>query len=188
MSRRGRGGAPALSQLAGWLFADLLLMLVVVVLGGQSSARNPVADASASPSAPATAPTSAAPSTAAPTASSPPGLDPHSVSVSAPVDPDALINGSAAARADLGAKVRELIRPYLPRQAALVIVWGSAGGCRGCPPDLGRSKQLADAVAPLVHDFAPDFFPPYDPKIIRGYYDGEGGSDTVRFELFFIRA
>jgi hypothetical protein len=180
VTRRVPSVGTSLPQLAGWLFADLLLVMVLVVLGGQTGAGAPVA--AASPSASATG-SSTRPR---PTATQPPGLDPNSVSVTAHVDAAALIAGSGPARADLRTQVLHLIAHYLNRHAALVIVWGTAADCGSCGVDIGLSQQLAQSVAPLVPGFDPTFFPAYNPKIIRAYFDGSGTPGTVRFELFFI--
>jgi hypothetical protein len=153
-------------------------VMVLVVLGGQSGAGAPLA----SPSAVA----STASASARPTATQPPGLDPNSVSVTADVDATALIAGSGAARSALRTQVLHLIAPYQKRHAALVIVWGTAAACGSCGVDIGLSQQLAQSVAPLVPGIDPTFFPAYNPKIIRAYFDGSGTPGTVRFELFFI--
>ncbi|WP_371501633.1 hypothetical protein OG871_32340 [Kitasatospora sp. NBC_00374] len=180
--RRSNGGL-TLPRLAGWLLADILLMLVVVVLGTEVVPALPSAGRSPGPNPSAAA---AAPP-AGPHGASSASLDPHSESVVAHVDPDALLDGSPAAVADLLQQLRLGIQPYRARRAALVLVWGSAAACRGCAADLGRSAELARQVAPRVPDVAPEFFPAYDPRIIRAYEDGEGQVGTVRLELFFVR-
>ncbi|MFC1416608.1 hypothetical protein [Streptacidiphilus cavernicola] len=161
-------------QLAGWLFADLLLVLVVVVLGGEVVAApahptakpKPTVSASASP-------------TVRPTATSPPGLDPHTKSVTLKVDPAAVLAHSAPALADLKRQVLQGIAPYRGRHAALVLVFATAG-------DVNYSSQLAETVAPMLPQFAPNFFPTYHQSIIRSYFDGQGKADTIRLELFFV--
>ncbi|MEU6237254.1 hypothetical protein [Kitasatospora sp. NPDC047058] len=187
----GRGGTWLLHG-AGWLFADLMVVMVLVVLGGQTTPL-PVAEPSPAPgttASPPAAPEPASSSPAAPTASSPappPGLDPNSTSVVVEVDADGLIGGDPAARAAFADRLKDQIGPYTRRSAAMVFVWGTAAGCSRCTADLGRSQALADSVAPLVHAVAPGFFPADDRRLIRPYLDGQGRAGTVRLELFFLR-
>ncbi|MFJ1708238.1 hypothetical protein [Kitasatospora sp. NPDC088346] len=182
---RPGGGGLTLPRLAGWLLADVLLMLLVVVLGTEVVPALPSAGTAAGPDR-ATAP-AGPPPPAPPHGASSASLDPQSESVVAHVDPDALLGGSPAAAADLAEQLRRGIRPYRSRRAALVLVWGSAAACRGCAADPVRSAELARRVAPGVPEVAPEFFPAYDPRIIRAHEDGEGQVGTVRLELFFVR-
>ncbi|WP_395297833.1 hypothetical protein ACF9IK_33555 [Kitasatospora hibisci] len=185
-----RGGTWLLAG-AGWLFADLMVVMVLVVLGGQST---PLPVAVPSSSAPIPSSASSDPASTKPTPkptptapAPPPGLDPNSTSVVVEVDADGLVGGGSAARTAFANRLKAEIGPYTGRSAALVFVWGTAAGCSHCAVDLGRSQDLADAAAPLVHAVAPGFFPPDDRRLIRPYLDGQGRPGTVRLELFFIR-
>jgi hypothetical protein len=170
-------------QLAGWLFADLLLVLVVVVLGGEVVA--PVHHVViVSPTASATTGTPSP--SARPTATSPPGLNPKTESVVLTVDPAAVLAHSAPALKALRSQVLHKISQFKGRRAALVLVFASAGTCSGCAFDVGYSSELARAVAPMLPKISPSFFPPYHQSIIRSYFDGQGKADTVRLELFFV--
>ncbi|MGW4894002.1 hypothetical protein ACWEQL_17290 [Kitasatospora sp. NPDC004240] len=187
----GRGGTWLLYG-AGWLFADLMVVMVLVVLGGQSTPLpvvevSPTAPVSPStPSSPSSKPAAPAPKPSTP--APPPGLDPDSRSVVVEVDVDGLLAGDPAARAAFADRLKGEIGPYTGRSAAMVFVWGTATGCPRCAgADLGRSQALADAAAPLVHAVAPGFFPADDRRLIRPYLDGQGRAGTVRLELFFIR-
>ncbi|MEU5520624.1 hypothetical protein ABZ759_07930 [Streptomyces sp. NPDC047860] len=187
----------SLAQASGWLFADLLLMLVIVVLGGQSSDAGdappcpgcPSSSASSSSTAPSS--TSSAPTTAPPASAStvPPGLDPHSKSITVKnVDVTGVLAHEPTALARIEREVRRQTARFKGRHAALVLVWGSAASCPSCRGiDLSRSQQLADAIAPRVRSYDPAFFPEDDPKLIRPYHDGGGTRNTVRLELFFVR-
>ncbi|MFJ8039092.1 hypothetical protein ACIRBX_01095 [Kitasatospora sp. NPDC096147] len=192
MSGRGDGRlSPGL--MAGWLFADVLLMLVVVVLGGQ-----PVTSAAPGPTAsPSGAPSSAAPSSATPTPSPTPspapsrtsarGLDPDSKSVTVTdVDVAGVLNGTPRALAQVREGVLGQLDRYAGRRAAMVFVWGTAADCAGCAVQEQRSSRLAKQVAPGVHDWAPTFFPEQNPQLIRPYFDGGGTPNSVRLELFFL--
>ncbi|MEV5936542.1 hypothetical protein AB0L56_28400 [Streptomyces sp. NPDC052079] len=190
----------SLAQASGWLFADLLLMLVIVVLGGQSSDAGdapPRPDCPSSSTAPsptsssstAPSPTSSASCTTPPVSDSTPGLDPHSKSITVKnVDVTGVLDHQPTALARIEREVRRQTARFEGRHAALVLVWGAAAPCPSCRGiDLSRSQQLADAIAPRVRSYDPAFFPEYDPKLIRPYHDGGGTRNTVRLELFFVR-
>ncbi|MFD9368479.1 hypothetical protein ACFWA6_12325 [Streptomyces sp. NPDC060020] len=190
---RRDGGRPGGTYLAGWLFADLLLVIVLVVLGSEVPAATP--DPGPTPTATATATATADPSRSpSPTPSDtsrPGGLDPVTASVSIRLDPDDLIAGRPAATAELTRQVTQEIKRHEGRTAAFVMVFGTvrtASGGSGGSVDTGRSDTYATAVARLLPQAAPRFFPPYSEKIIRGYHDGGQGipSGTARIELFFL--
>ncbi|MFC4502698.1 MULTISPECIES: hypothetical protein [Streptomyces] len=171
----------SLGQASGWLFADLLLMLVIVVLGGQVSDLGDEPTPPPTPSPPTPSPT--------PTRTAPPGLDPHSESVTVRnVDVDGVLGREPEALAYVTREVRRQTERFEGRHAALVLVWGAAASCRDCRDIvLSRSQRLADEIAPRVHTYAPAFFPQNDPKLIRPYHDGGGARNTIRLELFFVR-
>lgn len=192
----------SLAQASGWLFADLLLMLVIVVLGGQSSNAGdappcpgcPSSSASSSSAAPSsTSSASSSPASTAPPASAavtaPPGLDPHSESITVRnVDVAGVLAHEPRALAHVEREVRRQTARFEGRNAALVLVWGAAASCPSCGIDLSRSQRLADEIAPRMRSYDPAFFPEDDPKLIRPYHDGGGTRNTVRLELFFVRA
>ncbi|MEU1529606.1 hypothetical protein [Streptomyces fagopyri] len=191
MNRRSRRAT--VPYLAGWLFADVLLVIVLVVLGGE---RTPHQEAFARDPSPVPAPTPSArrsPSpepTATPTPTPrarPGGLDPATRSITVHTDADALVAGSKAARADLEHQVTDGIERFKGRTAAFVMVFGTVHGAGGAV-DSGRSDAYATAVARLLPRTEPAFFPPYSEKIIRGYHDSSGdiSSGTARIELFFL--
>lgn len=168
---------------AGWVFADLLLVIVLVVLGGElvlpTEPERPGPTAAPTTSVPAPEPT--------PTRTSrPAGLDPRTRSITVRADADALLAGAAGARADLIRQIRREIVPFEGRRAAFVLVFGTVRGPGGV--DNQRSDTYATAVARLLPRTAPEFFPPYSEKIIRGYHDSSAdiASGTARIELFFL--
>ncbi|WP_133916763.1 hypothetical protein [Streptomyces sp. NBC_00582] len=189
MRRSGRTPTP---YLAGWLFADLLLVLVLVVLGSQPGTTEQSDDAGPTPSTTASAATGRTPrptaSPPAPRASRPAGLDPVTRSITVRADAEAVIAGTAGAVASVRRQVDRRIGPYRGRTAAFVMVFAtvhtSGGGV-----DTARSDVYATAVARLLPRIAPEFFPPYDEKIIRGYHDSSFriASGTARIELFFLQ-
>lgn len=85
---------PGVTHLAGWLFADLLLVLVLIVLGGQTVQTVQGAE----PATPRPSP--AARTSAAPSASAPPGMDPDSRRLKLLVSQDVAddLRGSGEAR------------------------------------------------------------------------------------------
>lgn len=192
----------SLAQASGWLFADLLLMLVIVVLGGQSSNTGDAPPCPGCPSSSAapssTSPASSSSSSSAPTAppasatvsTAPPGLDPHSESITVRnVDVVGVLAHEPRALAHVEREVRRQTAGFEGRHAALVLVWGAAASCPSCRGiDLSRSQRLADEIAPRVRSYDPAFFPEDDPGLIRPYHDGGGTRNTVRLELFFVRA
>ncbi|THA74360.1 hypothetical protein [Streptomyces sp. A0592] len=179
-------GRPGGTYLAGWLFADLLLVIVLVVLGSEVPAAAP--DPHPSPTATATAAPdpSHSPSPTPSDTARPGGLDPVTVSVGVRLDPDALIAGRPSETAALTRQVNEEIKRYEGRTAAFVMVFGTVRS--GGAVDTGRSDAYATAVARQLPQAAPRFFPPYSEKIIRGYHDSGQAipSGTARIELFFL--
>ncbi|MER6437291.1 hypothetical protein ABT275_13150 [Streptomyces sp. NPDC001185] len=191
MTRRpGRATVP---YLAGWLFADVLLVIVLVVLGGEqtphdrTAAQDPSPAAAPTRTARPTATPGSAPSPTSTRRAGPAGLDPATRSITVHTDADALVAGSKAAKADLERQVSDGIERFKGRTAAFVMVFGTVHGVGGAV-DSGRSDAYATAVARLLPRTAPAFFPPYSEKIIRGYHDSSGdiGSGTARIELFFL--
>ncbi|QFZ72871.1 hypothetical protein GFH48_05940 [Streptomyces fagopyri] len=189
MNRQSRRAT--VPYLAGWLFADVLLVIVLVVLGGERTphegafARGPSPTPTPTPSArrsPSPEPTA----TPAPR-TRPGGLDPATRSITVHTDADALVAGSKAARADLEHQVTDGIERFRGRTAAFVMVFGTVHGAGGAV-DSGRSDAYATAVARLLPRAEPAFFPPYSEKIIRGDHDSSGdiSSGTARIELFFL--
>ncbi|MFE1923102.1 hypothetical protein ACFW91_11100 [Streptomyces asoensis] len=177
---------PALTQGAGWLFADLLLVVALVVLGGQWT---PGDDGTPGPGEPSAA--SPAPGTASAGASrtAKPGLDPDSEEFDVRTDAVALRAGKAAAERAVREQVTAHIKDYPGRTAAMVIVWGTAASCGTCPVTDDASRAYAHAVATRLTSIAPGFFPPYDADIIRSYRNtsSDRAAGTATVELFFLR-
>lgn len=187
MSRQSRRAA--VPYLAGWLFADLLLVIVLVVLGGETTPPHRAIPLPPTPSPTPTTHTSPSPGpTPEPKRRTRPGgLDPATRSITVHTDAAALVAGSQAARADLDRQVADRIEGFKGRTAAFVMVFGTVHGPGGAV-DSGRSDAYATAVARLLPKTEPAFFPPYSEKIIRGYHDSSGDirSGTARIELFFL--
>ncbi|MFF3457197.1 hypothetical protein ACFYXH_23325 [Streptomyces sp. NPDC002730] len=182
------------ARLAGWLFADLLLVMVVVALGGEKMTEGAGArirpELTAGPTgtpAPSPTPTISAPAPSSPAAPAG-GLDPDTESITVRTDPEELIGGSDGAAASIRRQVVEKAKQFQGERAAFVIVFGNAGRLPGGAVDTRSSTAYAEAVAKLLPSAAPDFFPPYDEKIIRSYHNTDPGvpSGTAEIELFFL--
>ncbi|MGW0555930.1 hypothetical protein ACWDZ6_17260 [Streptomyces sp. NPDC002926] len=174
------------ARVAGWLFADLLLVMVVVTLGGETTkgagAHNQP-ELTAGPTS-TTTPTVSAPAPGTPAG----GLDPHTRSISVRTDPGDLVGGSDTAAASIRRQVVQKAEQFQGERAAFVIVFGNAGRLPGGAVDTRSSTEYAEAVARLLPSAKPDFFPPYDEKIIRSYHntDPRVPSGTAEIELFFL--
>lgn len=174
---------------AGWLFADLLLVITVIALGGQltspTAATRAAGEATSSP-----APTTSVSSSPSPAVSAvQPGLDPNSEEFDVMGDAPGLLAKEPVAIRNIKNEVARGIRAYPGRKAALVIIWGTAGSCRNCPVTDNASRDYARAIGALLPTVSPAFFPAYHEEIIRGYRntsgDRERGQATI--ELFFLR-
>ncbi|WP_327327516.1 hypothetical protein OG735_37055 [Streptomyces sp. NBC_01210] len=182
------------ARLAGWLFADLLLVMVVVALGGEKMTEGAGArirpELTAGPTstpAPSLTPAIPAPAPSSPAAPAG-GLDPDTESITVRTDPEDLIGGSDGAAASIRRQVVQKAMQFQGERAAFVIVFGNAGRLPGGAVDTRSSTAYAEAVAKLLPAAAPDFFPPYDEKIIRSYHNTDPGvpSGTAEIELFFL--
>ncbi|MEO3978276.1 hypothetical protein [Streptomyces sp. CAU 1734] len=187
MRRRPAGG---MAQGAGWLFADLLLVLAVIALGGQWAAPDTGDRGGEGPAAGPTASRVPSPGPSGTTEAARPGLDPDSEEFTVTANAPAVVAGEAGARRALRAKIADAIEAYPGRTAALVIIWGTAGSCGSCPVTDSASRVYARTVAGLLPSVAPRFFPAYDEDIIRGYRNTTRGRapGTATIELFFLRS
>jgi hypothetical protein len=163
----GRGGFLSPESLAGWIFADIIIVLFIVGLGS-----------AAAPEIPKTAPS--------PTAKPPPKPTPRIVGMrTSPsityvnYDPSALLAAGAEAKPEqdrvcLG--LRAATRAFRGNRAALVLIFG--GG-----QDIGAaeaaatavSKQLTCADGPLFRG-----------TVSRPFWDGGLQAGSARLEIFMF--
>ncbi|MFF2657013.1 hypothetical protein ACFVUH_06560 [Kitasatospora sp. NPDC058032] len=130
-------------HLAGWLFADMLLVLALVAMGDQGdpvAAERAATGPSATPSASATA--DGTPS-AAPTPTGPRGVEHDPVTVD--------VSGDGSDTAGLAAQVRAATERYAGRQAAVVLTFGSNR-------DPGVGQAYAHTVNGLLAQARPEMF------------------------------
>ncbi|MEV6972899.1 hypothetical protein [Kitasatospora sp. NPDC093806] len=143
MRDRFRTGRPRLRgvHLAGWLFADMLLVLALVAMGDQG---DPVAAerAAATPTATPSATASATPRPT-PTPTAPRGVEHDPVTVD--------VTGDSSDTAGLAAQIRKATERYAGRQAAVVLTFGSNR-------DPGVGQAYAHAVNGLLAQARPDMF------------------------------
>ena len=107
-----RGGSIGLENMAGWLFADLLLVMFLVGVGAEIT--------QVSRDEPKPEPT--------PEEVKPPSMDPNPETRSIRVDADALLDsGAASARAEkkrIRKDIREVAGDLKGQRAAMVLLWG----------------------------------------------------------------
>jgi hypothetical protein len=167
VTRRSRGRTARPTQrstatLAGWLFADLILVLMLVMMASQPDPlANPTVAAThrASPSpspspSPTPTPTPAAPRTL--------DLKPVVIHVDGPGTPNSQIVSS----------IQSQLSGYQGQQAGMVLVFGD-GSC------IGPDTQYADTVIGLLGQVYPDADPPMFPAstVTRPFINGGDGGD-----------
>ncbi|MEV8096691.1 hypothetical protein [Kitasatospora sp. NPDC085879] len=129
--------------MAGWLFADMLLVLALVAMGDQG---DPVAaERSAHPSAapsesPSASPSAGAPASPSPTSTGPRGVEHDPVTVQ--------VSGDETAAT---AQIRTATEAYPGRQAAAVLTFGSNR-------DPGLGQAYAHTVNGLLPQARPEMF------------------------------
>ncbi|MET8679577.1 hypothetical protein ABZW18_18885 [Streptomyces sp. NPDC004647] len=176
--RPGLTSAPAsrqISHLAGWLFADLLLVLVLVVLGGQAVVASPDRGDSDETVRDVRRRT---------------GMIPDSVNVPLLTDQrvaDSLSTPGRSGRAAAERALRNRLDAALAkekRKAAMVFVWGSNGGCSGCARTNHLSSAYAKSAMSVIRRHRHPLLPT-DPVFHRAYMDLNAPSGTLRLEIFF---
>ena len=157
--RPARHGYPMIA-LAGWLFADLMLVIMVVAM---ASDADPLADQA--PRKPVAH--SASPKPSASPSPSPTGLrtlDLHPVIIH--------IDGPGDSDQKLIDQIQAELRQQLGRQAGMVLTFGD-GPCLGPDTDYAtRINGLIDRVDALAH---PAMFPPS--TVMRPFISGGGGGN-----------
>ncbi|MBN0045970.1 hypothetical protein JS756_18030 [Streptomyces actuosus] len=150
-------------HLAGWLFADLLLVLALVAMGDQG---DPLAATAGRTDAASPSPSASA-GDAATRPQGPRAVERHPVEVS--VD---------AARGDRTAMVRGLRRAtarYQGRQAAFVLTFGRH-------PDPGAGGDYAHEVNASLQQARPDMF---RGTTTRDFWKGGSGTGHADLEIYF---
>lgn len=169
---RSHRGGEALFGSAGWLFADLMLALVMMlVLTALITAPDEPASrpASASPTITTTTP----PTTT--TTTPPPRLLPEPVKLDAQVDADALLRNDSGAINALRANVQRLIAgPLGGRRAGIVLTFG---------PGTGGNIQRGVDVARRFNEVLGSLGGQFTGSAFRSYFQ-TGDPNLVTFEIF----
>lgn len=161
----------ALIGLAGWLFADLMLVIAIVAMGGQS---DPLAVAKPKPAAstprPTPSPTSPKPSPSAPSKSVGPltlEQTPQIIEVHAAAGDDAALTRQLLAE----------LAPYRGRRAGIVETFGWG-------PDPGADTAYSTEVNSLLTRIEPALFPAGTPE--EDYIDlgSSSGGAEIKIYLF----
>lgn len=174
MRAGSRTGQPGAAMIAGWLFADLLLVLFIIQLGAGPAAAPALAGASPKPIA------------AIPSVTAPPGLDPDTASIV--IDPgfnvDRVLRGDPPELGWVVERFRAESARFAGHRAGVVMVFGTVRS--GGVVDTKRSSEYAERLIPLLTDAAPDLFPA-DPSYYRNYVTFDGQDGAVKVELFLFR-
>jgi hypothetical protein len=153
-----------LTMLAGWLFADLFLVLLIAGLAAlpAKTSANPIKP----PGSPSPAPS--------PSATHSLGLDPHYLAFSISLSPDAFRAGT---RDQLVQDVNSQLSRLNPdhRPVGFVLVFASDD-----PNDAGRAVRTATDAFNLLHSQSPDFASAAG----LGYWGGGGGD--FEFKVFLL--
>ncbi|MER6183253.1 hypothetical protein [Streptomyces sp. NPDC001652] len=187
MKRRPTGTGVAPRHLAGWLFADLFLVLFLVVLGMVASDGTDEASGTGRSPEPSASPTGASPSPSR-TAKGPLGLDPkrHTFAVSL----SSGATGRASGRGTLNAADRKKVVAALDkeiresgddRRIGMVITFGVAPQAQ-----LGAATDLAEDVNRVLKSERPQAFCGGNVGT-RPFWSG-GSADRVEIELYYINA
>jgi hypothetical protein len=189
--RRPPGAGIAPRHLAGWLFADLFLVLFLVALGMIASDGTGAAGAKKAPK-PSASPSSSASSSASPspsrTAKGPTGLDPRRHTFAVSLSSGA--TGRAAGKGNLNAADRKKIIAALDkeirasgdgRRIGMVITFGVAPQSM-----LGAATDLAEDVNATLKSRRPQAFCGGNVGT-RPFWSG-GSADRVEIELYYINA
>lgn len=170
-----RSGAQSTVLLAGWLFADLALGLVVILLA--TATDFPVAAApSADPAPSPTLDASPAPSPS-PTPVAEVGVEQEPVEFRVESDADALLSGDTSEIDDVADAIRRRLAPYEQedRRAAFVLTFGGH-------TEPGQGTALARAANEILLDVAPGVM---ESAAMRDFWRATGSAGAATGTLLF---
>lgn len=177
MRRTSHRGSNYPIMAAGWLFADLLLVLFLVGWGTDAtvavSAPTPSVSITPRPT-PSLSPSPSPSASPSPTPPPPPGLakEPVTISLSVGLSGGSLTDPESVTQT-IAAEIHSLKRPG--SQAGMVLVWGHAR-------DVNQGMRIADAVAQLLEPAASDTFAA---STLRSFWKG-GQAGRVDLEIYFL--
>lgn len=168
MKPRQRPGSSLL--LAGWLFADLLLGLTIIMLGAQAPPPEPPkplgAGGSASPS-PSPSPS------ASPCATQTAGVGAKATKISFSVDPGA---SDAAFARQVRVELLKHRNRLAGKHAGMVLTFGAAGGA-------GDGVHLASRVNKAISTAFPGIF---GTAATRNFHDLAAPAGSISMEIYFV--
>jgi hypothetical protein len=169
----------SLVAFAGWLFADLMLVIMLVAMGGQP--ETPEAVATPSPATPSTTPTATPTTTPTPAPAPTPTPTPKPI----PIGPLALdrspvvvdVSGAPGATTALTAQLTKALAPYHGRRAGFVLTfgWGS---------NIDSDIAYATTVNTLLGKTLPAMFP--SGTVLRPYMDLSHTGGAAEIQVFFF--
>ncbi|WP_189240692.1 hypothetical protein [Planomonospora parontospora] len=168
MNRKRRTSAPIL--LAGWLFADLLLGLTIIMLGAQAPPPLPVAAQAGKSTA---APTPTPSPTPSPCATRVGGVRPEPTKISFQVSPGA---GDGALAAQVKKNLRKHEGGFTGRHAGMVLTFGANSGS-------GDGVHLASRVNAALRKAYPAVF---QAAATRNFHDLSAPSGSISMEIYFV--
>lgn len=174
--KRGRRG-DALFGSAGWLFADLMLALVVMLF-----LVTVITTPSKPPAKPPVHPptTTTTTTTPPPTTTRPPGLLPDPVRLDVEVDTNGLMNNDPVAIAAIRQNVSQLVTgPLQGRQVGMVLTFGTASSS-----NIQHGIQVANAFdAQVLQALGGQFAG----AAYQGFFQGGGDQSKITLQIFVYR-
>lgn len=178
MSHTSGGIGRSTVILAGWLFADLAVGLVIILLATATD-MPPPAPAAALPS-PNASPTAAPSPTPAPEPALQRGMEDEPVVFRVRSDAGALLRGEKGEVRRVADAIRKQLRPYekANRKVGFVLTWGASR-------DASEGVALARVANELLHDAVPDLV---EGAAVRDLWSGsrEYERGTLIFEIFMF--
>lgn len=161
--------------LAGWIFADILIVLFIVSLGAAAAPPAPLATPTPTPTPTAT------PSKPVERPKAKPALRPKAVSVTVKVNPDRLLDSGSPRAGQLKSVCRQLKRSIKAKdrtgdRAALVLIFGGGG-------DVTDAQRRANLIGRGLKSCAGQRT--FDKKVVsRDFWDGSLPVNRARLEIF----
>lgn len=177
--REGSGGRrQSIVMLAGWLFADLAVGLVIILLATATDV--PVA-APAPPSSPSASPTPTTSPSPTPEPEPPArlGLEDEPFVFEVRSNANALLRGDEEEVDRVARAIRRELRPYEEegRRAGFILTWGAS-------PTPGEGVALAEVANDVLREAVPDLT---DGAAVRDLWRGGGvRRGTLIFEVFLF--
>jgi hypothetical protein len=173
-------------MLAGWLFADLFLVLFIVVFSSQPTVATPKPKAAVSPAARPSPHPSGRPSPKASAKPKPPprtGLEPAPVSIDVAVSPSAVDNPAtrpqATAQLLTSLNTQLAARHLLGRRAGFVLVF--AGSVTGASDPIDEAVHVGTMV---ITDLRKQDAATFGTASGEGLWGG--ANDLFHFQIFFF--